>query len=625
VAHALADGDATRVLFPKIVDVRDRDGGDGVSCPLEQALPDMVEAAIRGRGRELEVVRPVLSLKHGLTDPAVVAALADAAAALGADRSLAGAAVQRAAAAQAAHEAALSAIGQRTLDWGREHQVPVIAVCGPLHVIHDRAVSSGIPGILRQTGTLCLPMDCFPLPPDDDRLGQVVWADENRAMRVAVAARARGDVYPLLLSSFGCGPASFAEHVFEALTEGYPHTALESDGHGGAAGYITRVQAFLHTVSHHDRRPSPVAPARLALLHPEPPEGAHAPPGGQLVVFAMSDRLGRILAAVYRSLGHDAVAAGPNSAATLATGRRDCSGKECLPYQLIWGGFRTHLAAHPPDRPTSLLQVTNTGACKNCMFAVKDRLALERMGLSDRVSVTHFGAQADDSVPFALRIWGAITTWDVLHQLAAYHRPLETLPGEVDTMYRAACDELETLLGKPIGEGIRAAVAAGTGFRALAALTERWAQAFADLARRAPARPELRTVVLTGDIYLRLDDFGSSGLVRGLNDRGLRVVIDPMVTLVEHLQAGAPDLLARLDSGDETARHRGFRAAMQFLRRTIYARARRHHAWLPMPEVEAMVEQARPILADVPRGEAPLTIGSALENAGDRCEPVARG
>lgn len=62
---------------------------------------------------------------------------------------------------------------------------------------------------------------------------------------------------------------------------------------------------------------------------------------------------------------------------------------------------------------------------------------------------------------------------------------------------------------------------------------------------------------------------------------------------------------------------------MQFLRRTIYARARRHHAWLPMPEVEAMVEQARPILAEVPRGEAPLTIGSALENWKQRvCDGV---
>jgi len=624
VAHALADGDASRVLFPKIVDVCDRDGGDGVSCPLEQALPDMVAAAIGERGRELQVVRPVLSLKHGLRHPAVAAALADAAVELGAERALVGPALERAAAAQDDHEAALAAIGARTLAWGREHQVPVIAVCGPLHVIHDRAVNAGIPGILRQTGTLCLPMDCFPLPASDEPLGQVVWADENRALRVAVAARARGDVYPLLLSSFGCGPASFAEHLFESLTEGYPHTALESDGHGGAAGYITRVQAFLHTVSHHDRQPSPVLPAKLALLRPETPEGAHAPPGARLVVFSMSDRLGRILAAVYRSLGHDAVAAGPNNAATLAAGRQDCSGKECLPYQLIWGGFRTHLAAHPPDRPTSLLQVTSQGgACKNCMFAVKDRLSLQRLGLSEQVTVGHFGVHAGAGLPFTLRIWGAITTWDVLHQLAAYHRPLETSPGEVDTMYQTACGELEVLLGRPIGAGARAVIAAGTGYRALAALTERWSVAFADLARRAHPRPELRTVLLAGDVYLRLDDFASSGLVRGLNERGLCVVIDPMVTLVEHLQAGAPDRLARLASGDERASRRAFRAAMQFLRRTIYARARRHHAWLPMPEVEAMVEQARPILAEVPRGEALLTIGSALENWQQRaCDGV---
>ena len=49
------------------------------------------------------------------------------------------------------------------------------------------------------------------------------------------AAQQAGDVYPLLLSSFGCGPASFIEHFFTDLLGGYPHTILESDGHGGAA------------------------------------------------------------------------------------------------------------------------------------------------------------------------------------------------------------------------------------------------------------------------------------------------------------------------------------------------------------------------------------------------------
>jgi activator of 2-hydroxyglutaryl-CoA dehydratase/predicted nucleotide-binding protein (sugar kinase/HSP70/actin superfamily) len=625
VAHALADSGATRVFFPKIVDVRDRDGGTGVSCPLEQALPDMVESAVGAQGRELKVVRPVLSLKDGLAHPTVIAALVEAAAQLGAAPTLADAAVRRAEVAQHAYEAALATIGHRTLTWAREHQAPVIAIGGALHVIHDRAVNAGIPAIVRQTGTLCLPMDCYPIPVEDDQLAQVLWGDENRALRVAVAARARGDVYPLLLSSFGCGPASFAEHLFEALTEGYPHTALESDGHGGAAGYITRVQAFLHTVTHHDRRPSPAAPARIEMLRPEVGSPVRSQRDARLVVFAMSDRLGRILAAVYRSLGRDAVAAGPNSAATLAAGRHDCSGKECLPYQMIWGGFRSELTAHPPDgRRTSLLQVTSAGgACRNCMFAVKDRLSIDRMGLSAQVSVDHLGVEPGDGVPFNLRIWGAITTWDVLHQLAAYHRPVESKPGEVDGMYQTACDELEALLGQPVGSGARAVVAAGRGHRALAELTERWAKAFADLARRAPSRPEIRTVLLTGDIYLRLDDFASGELVRSLNARGLRVVIDPMVTLVEHMHAGSPDRLERLASGGEGMSRRALRRAMQALRRIIYARARRHHGWLPMPEVEAMVAQARPILAEVPRGEAPLTIGSVLESWQQRvCDGV---
>jgi hypothetical protein len=36
--------------------------------------------------------------------------------------------------------------------------------------------------------------------------------------------------------------------------EGYPHTALETDAHGGTAGYVTRVQAFLYGVREHDRK-----------------------------------------------------------------------------------------------------------------------------------------------------------------------------------------------------------------------------------------------------------------------------------------------------------------------------------------------------------------------------------
>ena len=60
------------------------------------------------------------------------------------------------------------------------------------------------------------------------------------------------------------------EQIFAALMQGHPHTALESDGHGGTAGFVTRVQAFLHTVRQHDGQATPISEASAALLQPLP-------------------------------------------------------------------------------------------------------------------------------------------------------------------------------------------------------------------------------------------------------------------------------------------------------------------------------------------------------------------
>ena len=199
-------------------------------------------------------------------------------------------------------------------------------------MIHDRAVNADLPRSLRNNGVLALPMDCFPIPASVHPMPRIFWAEAYRALRTAVAARERGDVYPLLLSSFGCGPASFSEQIFSELMEGYPHTALETDAHGGTAGYVTRVQAFLYGVREHDRKPFPVPRQKLRLIEELPRESLADAKSSRLVMVALADRLSPIRAAVQRSFGFDVVAAGPSSAEAIALGRRDCSGKECMPY-----------------------------------------------------------------------------------------------------------------------------------------------------------------------------------------------------------------------------------------------------------------------------------------------------
>jgi len=595
LAHGVADREVACIFLPKLLSLGDRDDEGGQTCPMEQALPDMVREAL---GRQ--VISPALDLAGGpAATPRMLVALADAARALGASRALVPRAVQRAWAAQREWESALADIGDRALGWARTRGLPVVVVCGSLHTICDRALDAGIPRALRRDGVLALPMDCLRLPATTPALERVPWAEARRALRAALACRARGDAYPLLLSSFGCGPASFSEQVFAALMVGHPHTALESDGHGGEAGFVTRVQAFLHTVRRHDRRPSPAPAAALRTLAPlpEPPIG-----DARVAVLAMGDVLSSNIAAVYRSYGVDAVSTGPASAAALATGRRDCSGKECLPYQLIWGSFREHLERQDQQQETVLLQVPGSGMCRNCMFSVKDQLTLQRMGLDGQVRSRHVGMEKALSPVFMGRLWVGVVVGDLLTQLVAWHRPV--VRSAVEAVYTRQTAALESLLQRPmsLSRTIAAAVR----------LLDRAAAEVAALAAAAPARDDLRAVLVSGDVYLRVDEFASDGLIKRLNERGLRVLVEPIGLLSEYLvEERLPDLMGLPVGRVENALTKQL---MRPVRRMLSSRVRRHHPWLPRDEVGSMLTQAQRLLSRYPKGEAPMTIASVLHH-----------
>ncbi len=610
IVHGVLDTNVDAVFFPKILSLADRDGPGGAACPMEQALPEMVRESSRSRGRSITIVHPEVSLARGLSSPALALKLWEAVRQLGGDPARLPRALERARIAQEHYENELEGIGRRSLAYARLHGTPVVAVCGALHVIHDRAVNAGVPRLLREGGALALPMDCYPIPRDVDALRRVGWADVNRALRTAIAARTCGGVYPLMLTAFGCGPASFGEQIFSALSDGYPHTVLESDGHGGAAGYVTRVQAFLHTVMKHHGRPSPVPDDRLRMLAPLDKPPLEQERGSRHVVFAFSDRISPILAAAYRSLGYDAVAADSPDAESLRLGRRDCSGKECLPYQLIWGSFRKDLERHPPQKRTLLVQVSGDAKCRNCMFSIKDQLSVERMGLQRTVALRHFGndEQVDPGVVF--KVWTGMTLWDLLFQLASYYRPLEKTEGTVDALYESFCDQVEQLTEAPLGQGFGAPLRMLQANRAALSLAEKAARSFADVVRPPSAHERLRTVLLSGDIYVRIDEFSNGNLVRRLNERGLKVLAEPTWVLSEYMaEERLPELLG-LPTG--FFRNAVTKTMMRSIRRQLYARAERLHPWLSNVDAPDLISAAEPVLNRHPQGEAPITIGSVL-------------
>ena len=618
VAHGLDVEGVSAVLFPKLAGLGDRDGDGGRCCAMEVALPELLREALRAAGNEVKVVHPHLDLSR----PAALqlGALAEAARALGADEGRVPEAIRLADRAQHRWDEDLATIGHRTLAYAAATGTPVVAVCGSLHVLHDRAINAGIPKLLHEHGVLAVPMDCFPLPGSAPPLAGIAWADLRRALRVAIAGRARGGVYPLLVTAFGCGPMSFGEQSFASLCEGWPHTVLESDGHGGQAGYVTRIEAFLHAVRRHDGRPMPVLKKQARALEPDdPPPLLDRRDDARLVPIGMGD-LSPLFAACYRAFGFDAVPSGTLDADALRLGRRDCSGKECLPYQLVWGGFAKRLEAdNGASKPTVLLQVNGEGMCRNCMFTVKDRLTLERRGLAPRVTSHRLRPEPGLKWPLLERVQEVMLAWDLLNQLRCYLRPTARDPERFDALYVRFTTELEALAARPARTGLPGLFDVGRGAGAIDDLLRRAARAFAYAC--GPDDPALRTVLLSGDVYVRLDPFASDDLVRRLNQRGLRVLLEPVMLLTEYMAVERLSELMGLPTGrlDNAV----VRLGLKRHRRAAEAIVREYHPWLPSGDIEPQLAASRALLDRTPKGEAPVTVGSVLHQwAHGACDGV---
>jgi predicted nucleotide-binding protein (sugar kinase/HSP70/actin superfamily) len=608
IAHAMAETDLSILFMPKILKCRDRDGGAAGTCPMAVGLPEAIAQSLLARGCNTTVLRPEIELAEEWTDKALVRALTDTAVLLGASVSQLKRALKKAQERQKAYEERLTKIGEETMAYGREHGIPTVVVCGSLHIIHDPGINARVPETLRNNGVLCLPMDCFKIPPSVDSIPRIHWGDISRGLRVAIASRERGDVYPLLLTSFGCGPSSFGEQLFESLMEGYPHTTLESDGHGGTAGYVTRLQAFLYTARQHDKTASSPPKRAMTPLVPLPEPLIKEERESVLVFPNLSTHFSRLVGAFYKSFGYNTVACEVNTSSTFAFGRRDCTGKECIPAQITLGAFTKYLAENPPNRRVVRFQIYGEGACRNCMYSVKEQQIIDRLGLNDNVAVRHFGPEKEFGSRFPTKFFASLVAWDIFKQLAAYLRPSAKESRRVDEILSAFCDALVVHTEQPE----RGSIAHIGWWRELLRLVDRACEAFAREAPISETNDRLRRVLLVGDIYSRYDEFCNDNLIHRLNDRGLRVVLDTFCAVVEYVAAERSHEFLRLPTdfvGNTMAKE-----MMKLIRTSLYRRAWRRHPWLVMHDIPAVRTEASKLITRFPMGEAPMAVGAVLHN-----------
>lgn len=313
-------------------------------------------------------------------------------------------------------------------------------------------------------------------------------------------------LFPVLVSSYGCGPDAFLVKHLEEMLAGRPRLLLEFDEHRGQAGLLTRLEAFADEIDTHlaeERdRPEPVR---------QTPATRPVPRGRRFLIPHFAEHA-RIYAAVLRSAGFEAVVLPEVDDDTIRAGEEHASGKECHPYAILAGDY-VRLARSADLRGDDVLLTPNCKTpCLLRQYGDGFRLIGERLGANLEV----WDAAAPD-IRRVVRLAGVaklqegLLATDILETTAIRLRPYVEDRRALDDAYRRGIDELEA--ATTAREKLDAVLAGAV-----------------DRVMRLPrtGEPGARPVVgITGDLYTRINPAGNGRLFDRLEAMGCEVWPSP--------------------------------------------------------------------------------------------------
>jgi hypothetical protein len=410
-----------------------------------------------------------------------------------------------------------------------------VVVLGRTYTIHDPVLSANIPALLREQGAVAIPADCYPTDPRTPLVPGAFWGYTQRILRAAYEVRRSPGVYSLFASNYGCGPDSFTLHAYARLMEGKPFAVIETDGHAGDAGTKTRVEAFLHCVRE-DLRSCVSATSAAPLLELASQSLAEIARRGSRVLVPPMGAEAEALAAALRGYGVPAEVLPAASAEAIREARRHTSGKECLPMIVTLGSLLQRLERADPRERLSFFMPGSNGPCRFGYYRQLHQMILERLGPDARVGLwsppdsDYFVGVRPASGPrlrgdHGVRLAGGC---------APRRAPVEREAGAAARVHAAASAELSRLLERAAGGDLsarRVLVEAATARNyGVTSLLERTGRALRAIKNPRP-HP---TVMLVGEIYLRSDPGANGRVADALEERGIRVRLEPVAEYLDY-------------------------------------------------------------------------------------------
>ncbi|MGA2915334.1 MAG: acyl-CoA dehydratase activase [Sedimentisphaerales bacterium] len=477
-------------------------------CPYVQSLPYQAKAAYGGKLGKSKILSPVIRLGDGKNE--LEKSFVQVAAQLKVKSTAAKKAIEKALAAQKAFEESLIEEGRRILSSVKDGGKLFVLVSRPYNGC-DTQISLSLADKLAELGIDMIPMDMLSVADasisDEDLHENMYWGWGQKILRTAEIIKRDKRLFAVYLSNFSCGPDSFLMTFFKDIMADKPCLFLELDEHSADAGLITRLEAFLDSLSHYK-------PKETAKI--ETKKNAKTIGNRKIYIPYMGD-CSYGMAAAMKAHGRDAEVMKCADEKGLNISRRFTTGKECLPCAITTGDMLAAAQSKEFDPAKSAFFMPSTsGPCRLGLYNCLQKHVLGYAGLNEAMVVSpnqdtsfydEFAGSADKGrSKFMLDAWVAMAGIDILSRLLLKIRPY--------TKNKNAAEQIYSQCLKLWIEAAENRLHYSRGKKLMADFARRFGALEFDWSVRKPR------IGIVGEIYVRNHPFANNNVIKRLEELG---------------------------------------------------------------------------------------------------------
>lgn len=420
----------------------------------------------------------------------------------------------------------------------------------------------GIPQKFASRGYYIIPFDCLPIV-NEPSVENMNWAIGTELMKATSFVKKHPQLFGTFITNFSCGPDSFIIGYFRDIMKSKPSLTLELDSHSADAGIDTRVEAFLDIVNRYlkseiiDEVPKEFQPAEikdvngnLTFIDSFGNQQNVKNKNVKMIFPSMGRSTVEFTAAAFRGLGFNAEAVEPSDFNQLMLGRGNTSCKECLPLILTTASLLNYLEKRK-DKNELLcyFMPTASGNCRFSQYYVYLKSLIEKKQIKNvaLLTLTSENNYAGLGASSQLKILRAIITADIFDDIKnTINVVAENKKAAMfvfNQEYKNTVDAFEKNV-KELTKSLKFS-----------------AEKLSAIEKRVSLK-DVKKVLLSGEIYVRKDEFCSQELITKLAEKDIVVHRAPMLEWMYYVDYVVKNIIkTEMNFGEKTEQF--MRAALQ--------------------------------------------------------------